>query len=121
MDDRYAIYWELRVNFGADLAHFRIGHRFVGFVVEIERWLTLEIVADEAVEHDQRAVAGRFQSLDDFLRANRGAHNLENVSAGSSRLTFAGRRLLSAAHWRQKCHLVTARKLRAPCRVFLID
>ncbi len=56
--DSDAINGEERVKRGGDFAHFLEGHGFVGFVFEIERFATVGLVADAAVEGDDGAVFG---------------------------------------------------------------
>ena len=75
---------KLFANLRADLAHFRVSHRLVGFVFEIQRLAALEIVAHEAVEDHQRAVFGRFQRFQHLAaggsaRAPAGKHRPRRV------------------------------------------
>jgi len=58
MHDGDTVNGELRVNLSADFADFGERHRFVGFVVEIERAPAVRMVADTAVEGDDGTVFG---------------------------------------------------------------
>ena len=58
MHDGDAVDGEFRVNFGGDFSDFRERHRFVGFVVEIERAPAVRMVAHAAVEGDDGTVFG---------------------------------------------------------------
>lgn len=58
VDDPHAVDRVFFVKQLADFAHFRKGHRFVRFVNEIERGPVVGLIADEAIESDDGAVAG---------------------------------------------------------------
>src|SRR4029077_8943762 len=68
VDDGEAMNFELLANLSADFAHLGVGHGFVSFVLEVERALAVEIVADEAVEDHHGAVFGSFQTFDELAR-----------------------------------------------------
>jgi hypothetical protein len=56
VNDGEAMDSELFVDGLGDFAHFRKGHRLVGFVFEIESAATVGFVPDKAVEGDNRAI-----------------------------------------------------------------
>src|SRR5580698_3821115 len=90
------------VNVRGNFAQFGVGHGFVGLVLEIERALALEIVADEAVKDYRRAIFKGFEVEQDFARLDGFAHQKNHVVADGG--------LLAATDGREKCDLVTWRK-----------
>ena len=94
MDDCEAMDCKVRVNVRGNFAQLGVGHRFVGFVFEIERALAFEIVAHESVEDDCRAIFKRFEVEQDFARLDGFADEKDDV--------FINRGLLAAAYRREE-------------------
>lgn len=106
----------LAANFNAELAHHAERHGFVSFVNEIERFLAARIVADDALEDDERAVRGRFELLHKLGSANRGADDFTDVAWGGN----FGAGSLPSTDGREKGDFIAGRDGRVPFRVLLI-
>src|SRR5258707_10811875 len=60
----YAVDGELGVNFGGDLMHFSEGHRFVGFVVQVQSRAAVGLIAYTPIEGDDSAVRAGANMVD---------------------------------------------------------
>jgi hypothetical protein len=107
---------EFFVDLGADFVDLGEGHGFVGFVVEIERGAAVRVVANAAVEGDDRAVFGGA----DVANQGRGVDGLANEGEEVG-VGWAGHAVyLAAAHGRQERDFVAGMERRAPSGKFLV-
>ena len=112
MHDNDAVNLKFLSHLRADFAHFRERHCFIGFIFEIQRPPTAEIVAYKAVEHYDSAVLRCLEGFNQLQWPDRLADKLKNI--------LDRRDMLSAAHRRKKRHLIARGKRLAPTGVLLI-
>jgi hypothetical protein len=119
MRDGDAIDCELCVNVGGDFAQLRERHRFVGFVIKVERAAAVGIVADAAVEGDDGAVGIGADVADERSGIDRMAAELDEVVGGSG--GHAGVRLtLTAADGREEGYFIAGLEQSRPSGKFAI-
>src|SRR5216684_3814579 len=79
VDHGEAMNGKVAANPRADITHRGEGHRFVSFVLEIERGASGGMIADNAVEDDHGAVFGGLDVFDKLRGADGSADQVEHV------------------------------------------
>ena len=70
------------VDLHGDFLNFRKRHGFVRFVVEIERSPSVRMIADAAIERDNRAVFGSANVTDERILIDGVAHQRQQIGLG---------------------------------------
>src|SRR6202050_5193246 len=112
MKDNHTTNRKLFADLFANLVHFGQSHRLVRFVLQVERALSLESVAHEAVEDHHGALFWSFQFFQKLARLNGLAHKLEDVVLVTGSLP--------STDGRQESHFISVRHGSLPFGIFLI-